>query len=308
MLRRLLATGVSACAAAVLQATLGSAVGSAATLGEVAAVAPGVTLASTTAPATARLLPGVQRSPSATHRRDTAGSGKAGSSELGASGNGVNADPFGTCISCTGAGAGSNSSSSDSQGLPLADESVAEGQSPANGYASGEIIAAPANPLLGLVMGRYDTRNRATRDASEAHSSATFANLVLGDGQVATVAVFEARSDSTYTRSKSHGSATTNGVTTNVANGQLVIILLHSDADSDGPGHAYVAHVNDSEIMSSKELSGGVPITIPRVASIALLSVGPNGAVVGGVNDGKEQQAAGILTSSAGGGERRHPS
>jgi hypothetical protein len=307
MLRRLLATGVSVCAAAALQAALGSAVGSAATLGDAAPVAPGVTLASAAAPATARLLPGVQRSPSATHGRDSAGSGKAGSSELGASGNAVNADPFGTCISCTGAGAGSNSASSDSQGLHVADESVAEGQSPTNGYASGEIVAAPANPLLGLVMGRYDTRNKATRDSSEAHSTATFADLMLGDGQLATVAVFEARSDATYNGSKSHDSAITNGVTANAGRGQLVIILLHSDADSDGPGHVYVAHVNDKEIMSSKELSGGVPITIPNVASIALLSVGPNGAVVGGVNDGKSQQAAGILTSYTG-GERRRPS
>jgi hypothetical protein len=270
-------------------------------------VAPGLTLASASAPATARLLPGVQRSPSATHGRDSASSGKAGSGELGASGNAVNADPFGTCISCTGAGAGSNSASSDSQGLHLADESVAEGQSPTNGYASGEIIAAPANPLLGLVMGRYDTQNRATRDSSEAHSTATFAKLMLGDGQLATLAVFEARSDATYNGSKSHDSATTNGVTANADNSRLVIILLHSDADSDGPGHVYVAHVNGSEIMSSKELSGGVPITIPKVASILLLGVGPNGAVVGGVNDGKSQQAAGILTSYTG-GERRRPS
>jgi hypothetical protein len=307
MLRRLLATGVSVCAAVALQAAYGSTAGLAATLGDAPPVAPGLTLASASAPATARLLPGVQRSPSATHGRDSASSGKAGSGELGASGNAVNADPFGTCISCTGAGAGSNSASSDSQGLHLADESVAEGQSPTNGYASGEIIAAPANPLLGLVMGRYDTHNRATRDSSEAHSTATFAHLVLGDGQLASVAIFEARSDATYNGSKSHDSATTNGMTASADNGRLVIILLHSDADSDGPGHVYVAHVNDNEIMSSKELSGGVPITIPKVASILLLSVGPNGAVVGGVNDGKSQQAAGILTSYTG-GERRRPS
>jgi hypothetical protein len=294
MLRRVLVTGVYLCAAVAVQAALGSAVGS----------ASGVSLASATAPATTRLMPGVQHS---AHRRDASGGGRAGSAELGATGNGVNADPFGTCISCTGAGAGNNSSSSDSQGLHLADESVAEGQSPANGYASGEIASVPANPLFGLVLGSWDTSNHATPASSEAHSKATFANLRVADGRLATVAVFDARSDATYTSRGSHGSATTNGVTATIGNGQLVVILLHSDADSDAPGHVYVAHVNDSEIMSSKEVSGGVPITVPNVASIALLSVTKGGAVVGGVNDGKSQQALGIVTSSAG-GERRRPS
>lgn len=307
MLRRLLATGVSVCATVALQAALGSAVGSAATLADVAGVIPSPGLTTATATATTPLLPRIQRSPSAAQRRDSAGGPRKGSGEEGASGNAVNADPFGTCVSCTGAGAGSNSSSSDSQGLHLADESVAEGQSPANGYAGGEIVAAPTNPLFGLALGRYDTRNRATQDSSEAHSTATFASLVLGDGQLASVAVFEARSDATHTGSTSHGSAATNGVTANIGNGRLVIILLHSDADSSGPGHAYVAQINEREIMSSKELSGGVPITIPNVATIELLSVGPNGAGVGGVNDGKSQQAAGLLTTYVG-GERRRPS
>jgi hypothetical protein len=303
MLRRLLATVVPVCATAAAAAALGitpvwaAAIGAplggpAGSLGSAARPDPG----GVTAPVTVRLLPSVQHS--STQQRDQAAS-RDHAPELGATGNAIDADPFGTCVSCTSAGAGSNSSSSDAQGLHLADESVSEGQSPENGYASGEIVSVPANPLLGLVIGRYDTANRSTRTASEAHSSATFVRLALGDGTPATISVLDARSDATHNAGGSHGRAASNGVVASVASGQLVIILLHSDADGDGPGHGhvYVADVNDNEIMSSKQFSGA-PVVIPRVATIAILSVGPNGAVVGGVNDGKSQLVAGLVTSS----------
>jgi len=313
MLRRSLAALASLCALVALQAGLGSSPAWAAAVGggvgagapapqlALPATGPDASATAVTGAATTRLVPGIQHSP---QQRQSA-STKKGSADLAASGDGVAADPFGTCISCTSVAAGSNSSSSTSQGMHVADESVSEGQSPTNGYASGEAVALPANPLLGLVIGRWDSSNRSDHTSSEAHSDARFADLRLSDGQPATVTVFDTRSDAAHTARGSHGSASSDGVTANLLAGSFVLILLHSDADSDSPGHVYVAHLNGGEIMSSKEVGGGVPIRIPNVASITLLSVGSSGAVVGGVSDGKSQEAAGILTSTTGDESRR---
>jgi hypothetical protein len=216
------------------------------------------------------------------------------------SGDGVNLDPLGTCISCTNASAGRNSSSSESRELKVADESLAEGQGPTNGYNGGTAFTVPPNSVLGLALGYFQMDNRADRTSSEAHSRGTFATLHTADGQMATVTLFESRSDATYSSERGvHRDGSSSGLTATLMGGELAIVVLHSESDSNGPGHVYLVHLNDRDIASDEQLGGGTPLTVAKIASISVLHVGPDGAVVGGVQDGSSNRAADIVSSSA---------
>jgi hypothetical protein len=216
------------------------------------------------------------------------------------SGDGINVDPLGTCVSCTDASAGNNSSSSESRELKVADESLAEGQGPTNGYNGGTAFAIPPNSLLGLALGYFQMDSHADQDASEAHSLGSFAVMRLGDGQMATVSILESRSDATYSAAHGvHRNGSSSGVNGAFMGGQLALVVLHSDSDSSGHGHVYLVQMNDREVASAEQLGGGTPLTIAKVASISLFHVGPDGAVVGVVQDGSSNQAAGIVTSSS---------
>lgn len=216
-----------------------------------------------------------------------------------ASGDGVDADPLGTCISCTDASAGNNSSSSESRELKIADESLAEGQGPTNGYNGGNAFAIPPNSVLGLALGYFQMDSHADRTSSEAHSRGSFLAMRLGDGQMATVTVLESRSDATYTASRGvHRDGSSSGVAASL-DGQLAIVVLHSDSETGSPGHVYLVHINDRDVASAEQLGSVAPLTIAKVASISVLHVGPDGAVVGGVQDGSSNQAFGIVATSA---------
>ena len=242
------------------------------------------------------------RNPTGLHPQPTArqGSTSPPAETRFGSGDGVNADPLGTCISCTNASAGNNSSSSESRELKVADESLAEGQGPTNGYNGGNAFVIPPNSVLGLALGYFQMDSHADRTSSEAHSRGSFVVMHLGDGQMATVTVLESRSDATYSTSRGvHRYGSSSGVAASVMGGQLAIVVLHSDSETGSPGHVYLVHVNDRDVASAEQLGSVAPLTVAKVASISVLHVGPDGAIVGGVQDGCSNQAAGIVASSA---------
>jgi hypothetical protein len=216
------------------------------------------------------------------------------------SGDGVNLDPLGTCISCTNASAGSNSSASESRELKVADESIAEGQGPTNGYNYGSAFSLPPNSLLSAALGYFQMDNRADRNTSEAHSSGTLADVRLGDGQMANLAILESRSNASYSAaSGAHRDGTSSGMRANLDGGTMAVVLLHSESSSEGSGRVYLLHINDRDVASAEQLGGGPPLDVPRVATVRLFRTGPDGAVVGAVQDGSSNQAAGIVATSA---------
>lgn len=218
-------------------------------------------------------------------------------------GDGVNLDPAGTCISCTNASAGDNTSASESRELKVADESIADGQGPTNGYTGGSTVTLPPNSLLGLALGYFQMDNRAGRTASEAHSRGTLADLTIADGQVASLTVLESASNATWTPAQgARRDGTSNGVEAGAggAGDRTAIILLHSDSSSDRGEHAYLLHVNDREVGSTDQLRGGpTPVLVPGVGSVSVLQAGHEGAVVGAVQDGSSNQAADVVSTSA---------
>ena len=218
-------------------------------------------------------------------------------------GDGVNLDPAGTCVSCTNASAGDNSSASESRELKVADESIADGQGPTNGYTGGSAVTLPTNSLLGLALGYFQMDNRAGRTASEAHARGTLADLRLADGQVASLAVLESSSNATWSPARgARRDGTSNGVEAGAGGpgDRTAVVLLHSDSSSDGAQHVYLLHVNGREVGSTDQLRGGPsPVLVPRVGSVSVLQASPDGAVIGGVQDGSSNRAADVVSTSA---------
>jgi hypothetical protein len=219
---------------------------------------------------------------------------------FGASADVINIDPLATCLACTGAGAASGDSSSYSRSIKVADESLAEGESPTNGYTGGSIAALPPNPLLMLAIGTWQADNRHDGSSAQGHSYANAAALAVADGQVGTLTLFQARSDATRSRTGQSGRASSDGAQAGLAGGRLTLVILHSDASTDRPGHVYVAQVNDQALMTSDQLMGGFPLTVPNVATISVFRGSPNRGVVGDVGDSKSQAAAEIVSTSTG--------
>ena len=223
-----------------------------------------------------------------------------------ATANGAHINPLDTCVSCTSAGAQTGSSQSGAQALRVLGQPLSGGDSVSNGTQSGSLIALPANPLMALAIADWMTSAQAAGGSSASRSRSSLVDLGLGDGQVATVAVLEAASAAGFDGTASHGSGSTNGVHLTAGNGALVLVLLHSEANSDGGRSAYLASLNGTPIGGGGQ-DGDIPITIPGVITIHLLTVGANGGVagaaIGSVNDVLTipGQVASVLSSTAAG-------
>jgi hypothetical protein len=220
-----------------------------------------------------------------------------------ATANGARVNPIDTCASCTGAGADSGSSQSDGTALRVVGQTLSGGSSSSTGTQSGQLVALPANPLMTLAVASWMT---AAEAPGSPRSRSSLVDLGLSNGQVATVAVLEAASAASFDGSASRGTGANNGVNLTGGNGALVLVLLHSEANSDGGRSAYLASLNGTTLGGTNQ-DGDIPITVPGVITIHLLSVGANGGVagaaIGSVNDvlSIPGQVASVLASAANG-------
>ncbi|HEY2702744.1 MAG TPA: hypothetical protein VGL20_03545 [Candidatus Dormibacteraeota bacterium] len=302
-MNRLVTTTAPLALAGVLQLALGAGSASAATLpSAISAPLSAVPLvASTGGPLS--LVTGLLVHPATPAAASSATAAGAPSGRAVA--NGANLGIIDSCISCTNAVAGSGSSQAGAQALRLLGQDLSAGQASSNGAQSGALLTLPANPLLALALADWMTAAQASGLSSSSHSRSALADLALGNGQVATVAVLEATSNALFSPSASHGDAANNGVDATLLNGGLAIIVLHSDTSSDGTGTTYVASINGQQLLASHD--GGIPISLPGVGTINLLQVGAAGGVaasaIGTVDNllGAPGQAAGVLTSSSAG-------
>jgi hypothetical protein len=220
-----------------------------------------------------------------------------------ATANGAHVNPIDSCASCTGAGADSGSAQSGATGLRVVGQTLSGGSSSSTGTQSGQLIAAPANPLMALAVADWMA---AAEAPGSSHSRSALVDLGLGNGQVATVAVLEAASGAGFDGAASHGTGSTNGANLTGGNGGLVLVLLHSEANSDGGRSAYLASLNGTTLGGTNQ-DGDIPITVPGVITVHLLAVGANGGVtgaaIGSVNDvlSLPGEVASVLASTASG-------
>jgi hypothetical protein len=220
-----------------------------------------------------------------------------------ATASGAHVNPIDTCASCTGAGADSGSSQSGATALRVVGQTLSGGSSSSTGTQSGQLVALPANPLMTLAVADWMTASEAP---GSSRSRSALVDLGLSDGQVATVAVLQAASAAGFEGTASHGAGANNGVNLTGGNGALVLVLLHSEANSDGGRSAYLASLNGTTLGGTNQ-DGDIPITVPGVITIHLLSVGADGGVagaaIGSVNDvlSIPGQVASVLASTANG-------
>lgn len=235
---------------------------------------------------------------------DPAGQAPAGT----ASADAVSIAPLDTCISCTSATAASDGASSNATAIRILGHDVAAGDASGNQQTSGALVALPANPLLSLAIADWMAAAQSADGATSAASRAALVDLNLdpNGNEIATLAVLEAASSASWNGSSSSGSAYTNGARLNLGNGALVVILLHSGADSStGTSDAYVASINGTEILSNQQGGQPITITIPGVATITLLQAsaggGAAGAAVGTLTNvlGMGGQQAGLFQVAA---------
>jgi hypothetical protein len=310
MIKRLLAAAAPLVIAGAVPAALSLGGASAATLplvGNVpnAALAPVSTVAGVVSHVTGSLFPA-----SPVHStRHAAGPSVTGHAPAGhASANGLKLNPLDTCVSCTGASAGPGSSQAGTKALRVLGNDLSAGDSSSNGAGSGALLALPANPLLSLALADWMTSAQADGLASSvSHARSALVDTSVGNGQVATLAILEGMSNANWNSSASHGDGATNGVDLTLLNGGLAVILLHSEASSDGTMNVYVASLNGTKLLSSDSGMSEIPISIPGIINLDLLQTGADGglatAALGGVSNllGMTGPVAGVLATDAAG-------
>lgn len=219
-----------------------------------------------------------------------------------AAANALNLGILNTCVSCTSASAGPGSASAGAHALTVLGNDLSAGSASGNDSNSGNLIALPANGLLGLAIADWMNATQ-SGSSSNAHSRSALSDISLANGQIATVGILEAMSNASSGGSSASGNAANNGVDLSLLNGGIALILLHSDVAADGTQTAYVASLNGNQLLATHGNSGGLPITIPGVGTINVLSSGADGgAAVSTIDNllGSAGQAAGVLTASGG--------
>ena len=230
----------------------------------------------------------------------------AGSPVSHAAANALNLGIIGTCVSCTSAAAGPSSSQSGAHALTVLGQDLSAGSTSSNGSNSGNLIALPANGVLGLAIADWMNAAKAGANGSDASSRSALTDLNLGNGQIATIALLESMSHAANGGSSASGDAANNGADISLLNGAVALILLHTDVAGDGTQTAYVASLNGQQLLATHGNSGGLPITIPGVGTINILQSGANGGqastAIGTITDllGSAGQAAGVLTAEGG--------
>jgi hypothetical protein len=219
--------------------------------------------------------------------------------------------PFNTCVSCTEVSAGPEGTSSRSTALRLLGHDLAGGTTRNGSSEHDAVLALPSNPVLDVAVASWWTGTQ-TSGPPAAQSRAALVDLgVLPSGEdsttggLVTVALLESFSDATYSGSTSGGYGASNGADIGLANGALVIILLHSQATSDHHGDAYVASVGGAQLLGNGEDSPGLPVAVPGVLGVTLFPVratgGGGSSAVGTVDPLLDVpgRAAALLSSAA---------
>jgi hypothetical protein len=222
-------------------------------------------------------------------------------------------EPLQTCVSCTSVEGGPDGPAAHASPLRLLGHELARGGSRGGSSERNAIVALPSNPVLDLAVLGWETGTAIGAAPAAWSRSALVDAAVLPAGEdsttggLLTVALLESFSDAGWTGSGSHGYAASNGADIGVDNGALVILLLHSQATSDGHDNAYVASVDGQALGGNLGESSGMPLDVPGVASVTLFAVrageDAGSAAVGSVDRLLDMPAptADVLASSASG-------
>ncbi len=227
-----------------------------------------------------------------------------------AAATGLEVTPLDSCVSCTTASAGPEGTTARATALRLLGRDLVGGSSRGGSSARGALVALPGNPALDIALASWETGTETGGPPASQSRSALVDLGVLPSGEdsttggLVTVAVLETFADATHSGSRSGGYGAANGADIGLANGTLVIIVLHSQATGDEHGGADVASVGGAQVLGGAGDSPGIPATVPGVLEVTLLRSGAGGGVgsaaVGSVDRLLDfpGQVAGILTAA----------
>ena len=205
----------------------------------------------------------------------------------------------------TNATAGENNGEATANALEVGTTVVAGGTQKGTGKKSGALFDTNTTPLGRLQLAPWAAEALAGPESSSASSKAALLRLMLVNSNVVDVNVLQSESSATWSAEKSTSKSSSDGATANVggANG-LMLVLLHSEANSEGKGSSYVASANGTKVLTSDQAGTGCAVSVPNVASLNCLSAsGGNGvsaAQVGGANVGGASGLTANLLSAQG--------
>ena len=216
----------------------------------------------------------------------------------GADAAGLRVAPLDTCVSCTSASAAPDHTGARATALRLLGNDVAGGASQDGAARRGSLAALPSNAVLDLAVLSWDTGTETGGPpASQSRTALLDAGLLpAGEdsttGGLVTVAVLESFSDATHSGARSGGYGAANGADIGLANGAVVIILLHSQATTDSHDNAYLVSVAGESAGGTAGDTPGTPVSVPGLLDLTLLRASASG---GGSGDAAVGSVDGLL-------------
>jgi hypothetical protein len=167
-------------------------------------------------------------------------------------------------IGQTAARSAQGSGSASATALGIGGNSLVQGKTggsqSGNGKQEGALIELEKGPLAENGTDVEVTPWDAAVSGPDSTSRAALARV--GVGGLVRVDVLHSKSHTTYTQGKSTGTSSSDGVRLCLLGcssdkdkpGGLEIVVLHSEAESGGTGHSYVAKIGDTRLVSDEDL------------------------------------------------------
>lgn len=178
------------------------------------------------------------------------------------------------------AAAGSQSGEATANAVEIGSTVVAGGKQSGTGKKGGALFDSGATALGRIQLAPWAAEAVAGTDSSSASSQAALLRLMLVNSGVLDANVLQSQSKATWTGDKSTSTTSSDGATVNVGgpNG-LMLVLLHSEANSEAKGSSYVASVNGTKVLTSDQAGTSCAVAVPNVAQLnCLLATGGNGS------------------------------
>lgn len=198
-----------------------------------------------------------------------------------------------TGAQATSTGAGSEASAASVGGEPLLGLGGAQSD---EGRSSGALVHVEGDGGPVVEVAPWEASATSTPDGTR--SAASRAALVRGAvPSVADAHVVESESEASHTDSRSRGAGVSNGARLGLFDA-VRLTLLHSEVSSSGEASSHLLGINDAEIGTDEQLSGGCALSLNPLASLICLTAtggkGTAGAPAGGTSG-----SAGVLDADS---------
>jgi hypothetical protein len=153
-----------------------------------------------------------------------------------------------TCFSCTTASAGGGDQRAESTAIRVLGTPIVGGSSAGTGRDQGQLLALPANPVLGLLVAPWSTSADSSGDVSTAEARSALLDAdVTPDSQQPVqaprvrAALLETTSVASSDGMSSRSQSSHDGLHASLGDESLTV--LHSEAASTGPAEGYICDV-----------------------------------------------------------------